>query len=67
MESFEQKSYDFFGEVVINKNLINSAGFSARAIPTYVGEWILYYFLEDEKLTEKFQDKGYSFINKYLP
>lgn len=32
MESFEQKAYDSFGEVVINKNLINSAGFSARAI-----------------------------------
>lgn len=67
MESFEQKAYDSFGEVVINKNLINSAGFSARAIPTYVGEWILYNFLEDGELTEESRDKVASFVNKYLP
>lgn len=67
MESFEQKAYDSFGEVVINKNLINSAGFSARAIPTYVGEWILYNFLEDGELTEDSRDKVASFVNKYLP
>ncbi len=67
MESFEQKAYDSFGEVVINKNLINSAGFSARAIPTYVGEWILYNFLEDGELTEDSRDKVASFVNRYLP
>ncbi len=67
MESFEQKAYDSFGEVVINKNLINSAGFAARAIPTYVGEWILYNFLEDGELTEESRDKVSSFVNKYLP
>ncbi len=67
MESFEQKAYDSFGEVVINKNLINSAGFSARAIPTYVGEWILYNFLEEGELTEESRDKVASFVNKYLP
>ncbi len=67
MESFEQKAYDFFGEVVINKNFINSAGFSARAIPTYVGEWILYNFLEDGELTEDSREKISAFVNKYLP
>lgn len=67
MESFEQKAYDSFGEVIINKNLINSAGFSARAIPTYVGEWILYNFLEDGELTEESREKVASFVNKYLP
>jgi ATP-dependent Lon protease len=67
MKSFEQKAYDSFGEVVINKNLINSAGFSARAIPTYVGEWILYNFLEDGELTEESRDKVSTFVNKYLP
>lgn len=67
MEVFEQKAADFFGEVVINKNLINSAGFSARAIPTYVGEWILYNFLEEGELTEESRDKVSSFVNKYLP
>ncbi len=67
MESFEQKAYDSFGEVVINKNLINSAGFSARAIPAYVGEWILYNFLEDGELTEDSREKISSFVNKFLP
>lgn len=67
MKSFEQKAYDLFGEVVINKNLINSAGFSARAIPTYVGEWILYNFLEDGQLTEESREKVSAFVNKYLP
>ena len=67
MKDFEQKAYDMFGEVVINKNLINSAGFSARAIPTYVGEWILYNFLEDGELTEESRDKVSDFVNKYLP
>ena len=67
MKSFEQKTYDLFGEVAINKNLINSAGFSARAIPTYVGEWILYNFLEDGQLTEESRERVSTFVNKYLP
>lgn len=67
MKLFEQKAYDLFGEVVINKNLINSAGFSARAIPTYVGEWILYNFLEDGQLTEESRERVSAFVNKYLP
>ena len=41
METFEGKALDYYGEVVINKHLIHEAGFGARAIPTYVGEWIL--------------------------
>ena len=39
METFEQKALDYYGEVIINKHLIHEAGFGARAIPTYVGEW----------------------------
>jgi predicted ATP-dependent Lon-type protease len=41
METFEQKALDYYGEVIINKHLIHEAGFGARAIPIYVGEWIL--------------------------
>ncbi|NSW92420.1 MAG: hypothetical protein HPY74_17435 [Firmicutes bacterium] len=52
MLQFEQKAYDCYGDVVINKSLIHKAGFSSRAIPAYVGEWILYNFLEDGELTE---------------
>ncbi|MGB4660510.1 MAG: BREX system Lon protease-like protein BrxL [Mobilitalea sp.] len=67
MKSFEEKAFDYFGEVVVNKNLINTAGFSARAIPTYVGEWILYNFLEDGELTESSRERVSEFVNKYLP
>lgn len=67
MLQFEQLAYDYYGDVVINKNLINKAGFTSRAIPTYVGEWILYNFLEDGELTEESRDKISVFVNRYLP
>ena len=67
MKNFEQKAYECFGEVIVNKNLIHTAGFSARAIPTYVGEWILYNFLEDGELTEESREQVSQFVNKFLP
>lgn len=67
MESFEKLAYDSYGEAVINKSLIQKAGFSSRAIPTYVGEWILYNFLEEGELTIDSRDKISSFISRYLP
>ncbi|GAK60185.1 hypothetical protein U27_00076 [Candidatus Vecturithrix granuli] len=45
MESFETKAIDYFGEIIINKALIHQAGFGSRAIPTYVGEWIISHFV----------------------
>lgn len=67
MLNFEQKAIDFYGEAVINKSFIQKAGFSSRSIPTYVGEWILYNFLEDGELTENSREKISLFIGKYLP
>lgn len=67
MEPFEILAYDYYGEAVIKKNLIHKAGFSSKSIPTYVGEWILYSFLEDGNLTNESREKISSFINKYLP
>lgn len=67
MLEFEQIAYDYYGDVVINKSLIHKAGFSSRAIPTYVGEWILFNFLEEGELTEESRLKISSFVNKYLP
>ncbi|MBZ9688456.1 BREX system Lon protease-like protein BrxL [Clostridium estertheticum] len=67
MLKFEELAYDYYGDVVINKNLIHKAGFASRAIPTYVGEWILYNFLEDGELTEESREKISAFVNKYLP
>lgn len=67
MESFEQKALDYYGDVVINKHLIHEAGFGARAIPTYVGEWILSAYAEDGELTGESRDKIAAFLTKYLP
>jgi ATP-dependent Lon protease len=47
MVGFEQKAKDLFGEIVINKGLIHQAGFGSRAIPTYVGEWIIAHYVGD--------------------
>ncbi|WP_313638282.1 BREX system Lon protease-like protein BrxL, partial [Paenibacillus sp.] len=66
-EQFEQKAFDIYGEVVINKNLVHQAGFTARSIPTYVGEWILFNFLEDGILTDDSRKRIADFINKFLP
>lgn len=67
MESFEEKALDYYGDVIINKHLIHEAGFGARAIPTYVGEWILSHFAEDGELTAESRNKIAAFITKYLP
>jgi ATP-dependent Lon protease len=67
MNSFEEKALDVYGEVVINKNLVHKAGFTARSIPTYVGEWILFNFLDDGNLTEAARHQISNFINKFLP
>lgn len=66
-EVFEQKALDSYGEVVINKNLVHQAGFTARSIPTYVGEWILFNFLDNGSLTEDSRKRIADFINKFLP
>ena len=67
LESFEQKALDYYGEVIINKSLIHEAGFGARAIPTYVGEWILSHFIEEGQLTEASRERIAAFLGRYLP
>ncbi len=67
LQSFESKALEYFAEVLINKWLIHAAGFGARAIPTYVGEWILSRYLEDGELTDASRQKVAQFIARYLP
>lgn len=67
MPSFEQKALDYYGDVIINKHLIHEAGFGARAIPTYVGEWILSHFIQDGELTEASRERIAGFLGRYLP
>lgn len=67
METFEQKALDYYAEVIINKHLIHEAGFGARAIPTYVGEWILSAYTQDGDLTAESREKVANFLTKFLP
>ncbi len=64
---WEEKALDYLAEVVIDKSLIHHAGFGGRAIPTYVGEWILSRFLEDGEFGNESRDRIAQFIAKYLP
>jgi len=68
MKSFEEKAREVFAEIIINKSFIHQAGFGARAIPTYVGEWIISYFVGDsESIDEQSRGKIASFISKFVP
>lgn len=67
MKSFESKAKDYYGEVVINKGLIGKAGFGSRAIPVYVGEWIVSQFMDGDELTEDGRTEIVNTISKYLP
>lgn len=67
MMSFEKKAKDYYGEVVINKGLMSKAGFGARAIPVYVGEWIISQFMDGDDLTEDGRNEIINTISKFLP
>ena len=67
MKSFEVKARDYYGEVVINKGLMGKAGFGARAVPVYVGEWIISQFVEDGEITEEGRAEIVRIVSKYLP
>jgi len=68
MESFEKISLDHFSDIIINKGLIHQAGFGSRAIPKYVGEWIISHYNNDEiKLSEESRTSIAKFIDKYVP
>ena len=67
MKSFEAKAQDYYGEVVINKGLMSKAGFGARAIPVYVGEWIISQFLSGDALTEEGREEIIKIVSSHLP
>lgn len=67
MKPFELKARDYYGEVVINKGLMAKAGFGARAIPVYVGEWIISQFVEKDDLSEDNRQEIAQIVTNYLP
>ena len=67
MKTFETKARDYYGEVVINKGLMGRAGFGARAIPVYVGEWIISQFVENGEINDSNRERITGIVSKYLP
>jgi len=67
MKAFEKKAQDYYGEVVINKGLMGRAGFGARTIPVYVGEWIISQFIEDGEINEESREKITGIVSQFLP
>ncbi|MDC0267838.1 BREX system Lon protease-like protein BrxL [bacterium] len=67
MKEFEAKARDFYGEVVINKALMSKAGFGARAVPVYVGEWIVSQFMQGDELTEEGRGEIVRVVSEFLP
>ena len=67
MKSFERKALDYYGEVVINKGLMGKAGFGARAIPVYVGEWIINQFVQNGEINEEAREHITGIVSKFLP
>jgi len=67
MKTFEIKARDYYGEVVINKGLMGKAGFGARAIPVYVGEWIISQFIENGEIDESSRERITGIVSKFLP
>lgn len=67
MKTFEIKARDYYGEVVINKGLMGKAGFGARAIPVYVGEWIISQFIENGEIDEASRERITGIVSKFLP
>lgn len=67
MKPFEVKARDFYGEVVINKGLMSKAGFGSRAVPVYVGEWIISQFTEGDVLSDEGREEIVRVVSNFLP
>ena len=67
MVPYEEKAKDYYGEVVINKGLISKAGFGARSIPVYVGEWIVSQFMDGDTLTEDGRSEIVNTVSRFMP
>ena len=66
-KALEVKLKKCFGQVLINKNLVEKAGFGTRSIPAYVGEWIIDRFCEADNFDDEARSKIQRFIVDHLP
>jgi ATP-dependent Lon protease len=64
---YEKKAQALFGEVCVNKALVQSAGFGTRSLPAFVSEWIVTRHAPNGLLDESARQRIRSFLNKHLP
>jgi ATP-dependent Lon protease len=67
LKRYEEKALDLFGEVCVNKALVQEAGFSTRSIPAFVSEWIVTRHTPDGVLDDEARQRIRGFLNKHLP
>lgn len=65
--SYEEKALRLFGEVCVNKGLVQQAGFGTRSIPAFVSEWIVTRNAPNGVIDEAAQQRMRTFLNNFLP
>jgi len=63
----ESKAKEIFGEVCVDKSLMDKSGLRERSIPSFVGEWIIDRYCKEGEFSEEVKNKIRSFIDKHLP
>jgi ATP-dependent Lon protease len=64
---YEEKAQALFGEVCVNKSLVQEAGFGTRSVPAFVSEWIVTRHAPDGVLDDDARHGIRMFLNKHLP
>ena len=66
MEKYQEKAREVFGEVCMNKSLVQQMGFE-RNIPSYVAEWLIDRHCPKGELDDQVKTKIKDFIDTHLP
>lgn len=66
MEKYQEKAKEVFGEVCIDKSLVQQMGFE-RNIPNYVAEWLIDRHCTKGELDDQAKNKIRDFVNNHLP
>ncbi len=64
---YETKAQALFGEVCVNKALVQAAGFGTRSVPAFVSEWIVTRYTPDGVLNDEARQNIRTFLNQHLP
>jgi len=66
MERYQEKAKEIFGEICIDKALVQKVGLE-RNLPSYVAEWIIDRYTPKGELDLEAKTKIRDFINEHLP